>query len=97
MRKYQLKLVDRQCRMSELSSKVQKLIIILATSLYAARSEDEVIRASADIICRDLKREILRARTSDRYYRQVTKLGGMIAEGGFPGLPAAPDEIMMKY
>ncbi|PHS10700.1 MAG: acyl-CoA dehydrogenase [Blastopirellula sp.] len=97
MRKYQLKLVDRQCRMSELSSKVQKLIIILATSLYAARSEDEVIRASADIICRDLKREILRARISDRYYRQVTELGGMIAEGGFPGLPAAPDEIMMKY
>ena len=41
MRKHQLNLVDRQCRMSELSSKVQNLIIILATSLYAARQDDD--------------------------------------------------------
>src|SRR5262249_36623227 len=35
MRKHQLKLADRQCRMSELSARVQSLVVILCTSLYA--------------------------------------------------------------
>src|SRR6185503_8349288 len=44
MTKHQLALADRQCRMSELSSRVQDLITILCTSLYGARSNDEVVR-----------------------------------------------------
>ena len=39
MRKHQLKLADRQCRMSELSARVQSLVVILCTSLYAGRQD----------------------------------------------------------
>ncbi|HMT80432.1 MAG TPA: DNA mismatch repair endonuclease MutL, partial [Azonexus sp.] len=35
MQKHQLKLADRQCRMSELSARIQSLVIVLCTSLYA--------------------------------------------------------------
>ena len=35
MTKHQLKLADRQCRMAELSQRVQDLVVILATSLWA--------------------------------------------------------------
>ena len=37
MRKHQLSLADRQCRMSELSQRLQDLVVILATSLWAGR------------------------------------------------------------
>jgi hypothetical protein len=56
MRKHQLKLADRQLRMSELSSRVQKLVTMLCASLYAAQQNDEVVHASADILCHDLTR-----------------------------------------
>ena len=39
MRKHQLKLADRQCRMSELSLRCQDLITILCASLYGARQD----------------------------------------------------------
>ena len=58
MRKHQLKLADRQCRMSELSGRVQRMIIMLATSLFAAQQNDETITAAADVICDDLRREL---------------------------------------
>jgi alkylation response protein AidB-like acyl-CoA dehydrogenase len=98
MRKHQLKLADRQCRMSELSSRVQKMIIILATSLYAAQQNDEVITGAADVICDDLRRELTGERPSDRYYRKVTQLGQTIADGGFRSIAGLqPDEILMPY
>src|SRR5690606_36794542 len=37
MTKHQLKLADRQCRIAEISARTQSLLIILATSLWAAR------------------------------------------------------------
>ena len=98
MRKHQLKLADRQCRMSELSSRVQKLVVILATSLYAAKQNDEVVRAAAEVICQDLAREINCSRPTDRYFRAVTALGQQIAEGKFASISGlSPDEILMKY
>ena len=45
MSKHQLGLADRQCRMSELSQRMQDAVTILCTSLYAARQSDEVVRA----------------------------------------------------
>lgn len=98
MRKHQLKLADRQCRMSELSLRVQRLIVILCTSLYAARQDDELVRTAADVLCQDLTRELTGKRPSDRYYRTVTQLGEAIAEGGFKSLASiTPDEILMPY
>lgn len=98
MRKHQLKLADRQCRMSELSLRVQRLIVILCTSLYAARHEDELVRTAADVLCQDLTRELTGKRPSDRYYRTVTQLGEAIADGGFKSLASiTPDDILMPY
>ena len=98
MRKHQLKLADRQCRISDLSLRIQKAVVILCTSLYAARQEDEVIRQAADCICQDLTRELTGAPPSDRYFRTVTTLGEAIADGKFPGIAArAPDQILMRY
>lgn len=98
MRKHQLKLADRQCRMSELSLRVQRMIIMLATSLYAAEQDDEVVHAAADVICDELKRELTGRRVSDRLLRKVTSLGQAIAEGGFQTIAGLkPDEILMPY
>jgi alkylation response protein AidB-like acyl-CoA dehydrogenase len=98
MRKHQLKLADRQCRMSELSARVQKLVVMLATSLYAARQNDETVRLAADVICQDLIRELSGKRPSDRYFRTVNELGAKVAAGGFASIAGLhPDEILMQY
>jgi alkylation response protein AidB-like acyl-CoA dehydrogenase len=98
MRKHQLKLADRQCRMSELSSRVQRLVVMLATSLYAARQSDETVHMAADVVCADLARELSGRRPSDRYFRSVSELGGKVVNGGFTSIAGLhPDEILMKY
>jgi hypothetical protein len=98
MRKHQLKLADRQLRMSELSSRVQKLVTILCTSLYAVQHGDEITREAADILCQDLRRELTGERPSDRYYRAVTSLGEKIADGGFASIAGLEaQEILMPY
>lgn len=98
MRKHQLKLADRQCRMSMLSSRVQRLVVMLATSLYAAKQNDEIVRSAADVVCQDLMRELTGSQPTDRYFRSVTTLGASIAEGKFASIAGlAPDEIMMRY
>jgi alkylation response protein AidB-like acyl-CoA dehydrogenase len=98
MRKHQLKLADRQCRMSELSARIQSLVIMLCASLYAARQDDEVLRSAADVLCQDLKRQLTGQRPSDRYFRAATKLGEQIVEGGFRSIAGMKvDEILMPY
>jgi alkylation response protein AidB-like acyl-CoA dehydrogenase len=98
MRKHQLKLADRQCRMSLLSARVQKLVVMLATSLYAAKQNDEIVRSAADVLCQDLHRELTGAPPADRYFRSITSLGAAIAEGKFASISGlVPDEILMKY
>ncbi len=98
MRKHQLKLADRQCRMSELSGRVQALVVMLCTSLYAARQKDEVVQAAADLVCQDLRRQLLGERPTDRYFRAATSLGQTITEGGFASIAGlATDEILMPY
>src|SRR5262249_2141293 len=47
MRKHQLKLADRQCRMAELSGRVQMAVVILCTSLYASRHHEDAVRVAA--------------------------------------------------
>ena len=98
MQKHQLKLADRQCRMVELSQRVQNLVTMLCASLYGARHEDEVVRQAVDVLCRDLTQKITGARPSDRDYRATTQLGETIAEGGFHSIAGLrPDEILMAY
>jgi alkylation response protein AidB-like acyl-CoA dehydrogenase len=98
MMKHQLGLADRQCRMSELSQRLQDAVTILCTALYAARQNDEVVRQAADVMCQDLTRKITGERASDRYYRTVTKLGEAIVDGGFKSIAGIEvGEIMMRY
>ena len=97
MRKHQLKLADRQCRMSELSLRIQNMIVVLCTSLYAS-DHDELIQQAADVYCTQSVNQHLGRRPSDRDFKAVTKLGESIADGGlvsFTGVAA--DEVMMQY
>ena len=98
MGKFQLSLADRQCRMSEVSRRCQDLIVMLCTSLYAARQEDCVVRDAADVFCQKITNQYLGQRPSNRYFRQVTDLGEAIAEGQYrPIAGLQSDEILMKY
>lgn len=86
MVKHQLKLADRQCRIAELSQRVQDTVSILVTALWAHQQGDEVKVMAADILCQDLRRKLIWERPSDRYFRSVSKLADAIIEGGFKGL-----------
>lgn len=98
MRTHQLALADRQCRMAELSQRVQDAITILCTSLYGGRQKDPILQTAADIACQDLTRKLDGKRPSDRYYRSVTKLGKDIIDGGWKSfVPFELDEILMPY
>jgi len=98
MSKHQLGLADRQCRMSELSQRLQDAVTILVTALYAARQNDEVVRQAAYVLCQDLTRKINGKRPSDRYFKKVTKLGQVIVQGGFTSIAGVDaGEIMMQY
>ncbi|HMO83794.1 MAG TPA: acyl-CoA dehydrogenase family protein, partial [Lacipirellulaceae bacterium] len=53
MFKFQLALVDRQCRMAELSLRCQSLITMPGTALYGARRESQPPRDAAAGSCQD--------------------------------------------
>ncbi len=98
MRKYQLALADRQCRMAEVSQRVQNAITMLCTALYAARHNDPIIRAAGDVACQELIQKLKGGRPSDRYFKTVTKLGEQIADGGWKTFcDAEQTEILMSY
>jgi alkylation response protein AidB-like acyl-CoA dehydrogenase len=98
MRKHQLKLADRQCRMAELSQRVQDTVIILVTALWGHQQRDPVAVASADMLCQDLRRKLTGKRPADSYFRDASKLADTIIGGGFEALAGAPRaEIQMPY
>ena len=98
MRKFQLKLADRQCRMAELSGRIQLAVVVLVTSLYAARQDNEVIHESADTVCQELRRRLSGGLPTDRYFKQVTSLGDAVAHGHFPDLDETPQAgLLMPY
>jgi alkylation response protein AidB-like acyl-CoA dehydrogenase len=98
MTKHQLKLADRQCRIAEMSQRIQDTIVILVTCLWAHQGGDPVIQASTDILCQDLRRKLTGERPSDKYFRQVTKLADLIIEKGYPGMTEIPQaEILFSY
>jgi prophage DNA circulation protein len=98
MVKHQLKLADRQCRIADMSQRVQDAIIMLVTAMYAHAQKDAVVEASADILCHDLRRKLTGERPSDSYFRACSKLADQITEGKFPGLSDVDTaEILFKY
>ncbi len=98
MFKHQLKLADRQCRMAEISQRIQDRVVMLATSLWAGRQSSEVVQAAAEVLCSDLKRRLTGRRPSDAELRAVTKLGDAVASGGFEAIAGIEaGEILMPY
>ncbi|TWT49670.1 Acyl-CoA dehydrogenase [Rubripirellula amarantea] len=103
MRQHQLKLADRQCRMSALSSQLQDAIVILVTALHttsfqSSSMDDQILVAASDALCRRLRSRLTGRSPSDADFRQVTDLGKMIAEHGWKEIEfAKPNEIMMRY
>ena len=75
MRRYQLKLADRQCRMSILSRNLQHLITILVTVGYTSSNYDNVTAEIADVACENLKNKVLGCHPSDAQIRKSVKLG----------------------
>ena len=97
MRKHQLKLADRQCRMAEVSQWVQDVIVMLVAAL-AAGGKNEATIAAADLVCQDLQRKLTGKRPSDRYFRDAGKLADLVIDGGFEQLTGVPrEEILMRY
>ena len=98
MVRHQLRLADRQCRMAEVSQRIQDLITIVAVATWAARQSAEIVRDAADVLCSDLTRRLTGRRPSDGDLRRVTALGEAVAAAGFPGLDGiAPPAVMMPY
>src|SRR5262249_54326230 len=98
MRKHQLKLADRQCRMAELSQRVQDTVTLLVTALWGQRQRDEAARAAAELLCQDLHRKLTGKRPSDRYFRDAGKLADLILARGFEALAGVPrTEILRPY
>jgi alkylation response protein AidB-like acyl-CoA dehydrogenase len=98
MRKHQLRLADRQCRMSDLSLRLQDQVVILATSLWAGRQSSALVQQAADVFCQDMIQKLSGKRPSDSFYRAVTKLGESIAGGGFEAIAGIePEAILMPY
>lgn len=97
MRKHQLKLADRQCRMSEVSQRVQDVVVLLVTAL-AAKGKSEAHIAAADFLCQDMRRKLTGERPTDRYFRDANKLADLIIEGGFEQIAGVKrEEILMRY
>lgn len=98
LRKHQLKLADRQCRMAELSQRIQDAVVLLVTALWGRRQTAEVQQLAADILCQDLRRKLTGQRPTDRYFRAAVQLGERLVQGGFAELAQVePQEILMKY
>jgi alkylation response protein AidB-like acyl-CoA dehydrogenase len=98
MVKHQLKLADRQCRMAELSQRVQDTVTMLVTALWAGAKKSEPHVAAADVLCQDLRRKLTGERASDRYFKTVAEVADVILAGGYDELAGVPQaEIMMKY
>lgn len=96
MRKHQLKLADRQCRMADLSGRVQDSIIVLVTALWASKQKEEATVAAADLLCQDIRRKLTGKRPTDRYFRDASRLADMIIGGGFERIAGAPQAPILR-
>ena len=98
MIKHQLKLADRQCRIADMSERIQWMIIMLVTALWAQQDGDPIKQASADVLCQTIRYKLTGERATDEYYKTLMKLSDMIVEKGYPGMDQiTPDQILFPY
>ena len=86
MTKHQLKLADRQCRIAEMSQRIQDAITMLVTCFWAQQVDNRVVEMAADVLCQDMQRKLSGERPTDSYFRTCSELADEIIKGGFPGL-----------
>ena len=92
MRKYQLKLADKQCRISLLSKKIQNLITIIVTSTYASAIDDDLTYRICKVSCDNLSNSINGSLPTDDQIRRSVRLGKELSNRD-----VAFDSILMKY
>lgn len=98
MRKHQLKLADRQCRMVELSNRVQAAVVLLCTSLYAGRHSDELVRRAGEVEAILLTNQLTSRRPADGFLHSVTTLGADLADTHLPNsVDVMTPPILMPY
>ena len=97
MRKHQLRLADRQCKISMLSKRVQNLITMLATIGYAYGTyrHSPTTLELADVSCELLRNKITGRHPTDSQIKKISAVGKRISSGPFSDLDAS--SIMMRY
>jgi hypothetical protein len=84
--------------MVELSQRIQSMIVMLTTCLWAAKQSDELVKTAAIVLGSEIRRNLTGKRPTSEDYRLVTKLGADIADGGFKAIAGIDDfEILMPY
>ena len=94
MRKYQLGLADKQCRMSILSRRIQHLVTMMVTVCYTFAKADPLMAAIADVSCENLKNKITGNHPTDLQIRKSVSLGKTLAN---PQDGSVYDSILMRY
>jgi alkylation response protein AidB-like acyl-CoA dehydrogenase len=94
MRKYQLGLADKQCRMSILSRKIQNLTAMMATVCYAFAKANPLTAQIADVSCENLKNKITGNHPTDAQIKKSVRIGEVIAGRG---IELGCDSVLMGY
>ena len=92
MRKHQLRLADRQCRMSILSRKIQNLTTMMATVCYAFAKANPLTAQIADVSCENLRCKITGRHPTDSQIRKSVSLGEKLCCD-----QVSQKSILMKY
>jgi len=92
MRKHQLRLSDRQCRMSILSRKIQNLMTMMVTVCYAYAKADYLTAEIADVSCENLMNKITGRHPTDSQIRKSISLGEKLCCE-----QVSQKSILMKY
>jgi hypothetical protein len=75
-------MADQQTRTVEVADRVLKSVVLLCTSLWAARSDDEILHLAAQVLAQELSAQ----RRDDDDHRAIDRLGEAIVDGHFAPL-----------
>lgn len=100
MRKYQLKLADRQVAMSNVSQNIQDTITLLVTALWAQKHQNSLKGRAALVLCNELKSKITGKPVNGRAIKQAVLLGETLIKNAHfncftQGL--TPENILLSY
>jgi alkylation response protein AidB-like acyl-CoA dehydrogenase len=96
MRKYQLKLQDKQARIIRTSVKVQTLTELVVTAVAGAASTDPGTRLGASLYCRDIMHKLTGTEPDARFDADNVALGNLIIEGKFKQLENVPGATIIE-